>query len=70
MILPRAPIERLAKIAGERQGVSRVSAEAVKALAEILEEKGKSVSKEAYKLAKHAKRQTVKEEDILLAKIE
>ncbi len=49
-------------------GAERVSESAAKALAEILMEIGMEVSTEAIKLARHAKRKTVKKEDIELAK--
>jgi histone H3/H4 len=45
----------------------RVGFDARKALAEILEEKGAEIAKEAGKYARHAKRRTVKASDIRLA---
>ncbi len=70
MELPLAPIENLVKHTTSRYGINRVGTDAVKAMAEILEEKCIAISKEAHKLAKHAKRVTIKEEDIKLAKID
>jgi len=61
--LPITPIKRLLKNAG----ASRISDEAAIKLAEVLEEIGEEVSRDATKLAKHAGRKTVKAEDIKLA---
>ncbi|MBW6470088.1 MAG: histone family protein [Methanosarcinaceae archaeon] len=62
-IIPYAPVERLIRSAGAH----RVSETAGIALAEILEQYGLEISTEAIKLAQHAKRKTVKAEDIKLA---
>ncbi|MDK2892559.1 histone family protein [Methanohalophilus sp.] len=62
-IIPYAPIERVIR----KAGAERVSESAGEALAEILQEHGLKISKEAIKLANHAGRKTVKAEDILLA---
>ena len=62
-IIPYAPVERLIRSAGSE----RVSESAGIALAEILEEYGLKISREAIKLAEHAHRKTVKAEDIKLA---
>lgn len=61
--LPIAPIKRLLKNAG----ASRISDEAAVKLAEVLEEIGEDLARDATKLAKHAGRKTVKGEDIKLA---
>ena len=61
--LPIAPIKRLIKNAG----ASRISDEAAIKLAEVLEEIGEDLARNATKLAKHAGRKTVKAEDIELA---
>ena len=61
--LPIAPIKRLLKNAG----ASRISDDAAVKLAEVLEEIGENVARDATKLAKHAGRKTVKAEDIELA---
>lgn len=62
-IIPYAPVERLIRSAG----ADRVSETAGVALAEILEQYGLEIAEEAIVLAKHAKRKTVKAEDIQLA---
>lgn len=63
MELPIATLERLIKKAGAK----RVSESAARALGEILEEKAMEISREAIKLAEHARRRTVRGEDIRLA---
>ncbi len=63
--LPRAPIERLIK----RAGAERVSDGAVEALADVLEEEAIKIATRAIKLARHAGRKTVTEDDIKLARI-
>lgn len=62
MELPLAPFERIAKKSGDL----RVSAEAVKELRDTVEEIAFSLAAEAVTLANHAKRKTIKEEDIKL----
>ncbi len=62
-LLPLAPVERIIR----KAGADRVSADAGMELAKVLEDYGIEVSREAITLAKHAKRTTVKEEDIRLA---
>ncbi|MCL7414789.1 MAG: histone family protein [ANME-2 cluster archaeon] len=59
-IVPTAPIERLIRAAGAH----RVSAAASETLAKHLEEYGIEVASRANSLAIHAKRTTVKREDI------
>ncbi len=59
-IIPTAPIERVIRAAGAH----RVSATASAALANHLEEYGIELAKRANSLAIHAKRTTVKGEDI------
>ena len=60
--LPLAAIERIIRNAG----AERVSMDAIVFMAEILEDYGTKLSKEAIELAKHAKRKTVKKEDVKL----
>lgn len=62
-ILPLAPVERVIR----KAGAERVSEDAGVELAKVLEDYGIEISREAIILAKHAKRTTVKEEDIRLA---
>lgn len=62
-ILPLAPVERIIR----KAGAERVSYDASVELAKVLEDYGIEVSREAIILAKHARRTTVKEEDIRLA---
>ncbi len=62
-ILPLAPVERIIR----KAGAERVGYDASIELAKVLEDYGVEVSREAVTLAKHAKRTTVKEEDIRLA---
>jgi histone H3/H4 len=61
--LPLAAMERLMRLAG----AERVSEPAKKALREVLEEHGHKISVSAIELSKHAKRKTIKAEDIKLA---
>lgn len=62
-IIPYAPVERLIRSAG----ALRVSETAGIALAELMEEYGLKISKEAIRLTEHAGRKTVKAEDVKLA---
>lgn len=61
--LPILPIKRIVK----NNGTERISADATKELAAIIEEYGSKIAKEAVELAKHAKRKTVMAKDIKLA---
>ncbi|ACV23875.1 histone family protein [Methanocaldococcus fervens] len=61
--LPVAPCVRILKKAGAK----RVSEEAGKYFAEALEQIALDISKKAVDLAKHAKRKTVKVEDVKAA---
>ena len=66
MEIPKAPIERIIR----KAGAERVSAEAVEALVEYLEEISIRTSRLAIKVARHAGRKTVHYEDIKLAQKE
>ena len=63
MAIPKAPVKRTIQEAG----AERVSADAVDALTEHVEEYMEEISKRAIVYAKYAKRKTVKAEDIALA---
>jgi len=62
-ILPLAAMEKLLKLGG----ADRVGEDAKEALKSVLEEKATEVSKKAMVYALHAKRKTIKAEDIKLA---
>ena len=51
----------------KRAGAERVSHAAARKLAEILEQIGLKIAREALDYAQHAGRKTVKEEDIIIA---
>ena len=63
MAIPKAPVKRIIQEAG----AERVSADAVDALVEYLEDYAEEVSKKAVTYARYANRKTVKAEDIDLA---
>jgi histone H3/H4 len=58
-----APMHRLCK----KAGADRVSEEATKELAKVLETIGIKIAKEALDYAVHARRKTIKTEDIEIA---
>ena len=58
-----APMQRLCK----KAGADRVSEAAAKELAKALEDIGLKIAKEALDYAMHAKRKTIKAEDIEIA---
>ncbi|MBU5537489.1 MAG: histone family protein [Candidatus Aenigmatarchaeota archaeon] len=62
--LPRGPFERILK----KVGAKRVSQDALKEFATIMEEKLINVAKEAVTLSKHAGRKTLIGEDIRLSR--
>jgi histone H3/H4 len=62
-VLSLAAMEKIMK----KAGAYRVSDPAKEALREVLEEIGERISKEADELSKHARRNTIKAEDIKLA---
>jgi histone H3/H4 len=59
-MLPLAPVERIAR----KAGVDRISADAIKELANVVEELGCELALEAAQVARHAKRRTILVEDI------
>ncbi len=61
--LPLAPLERLMR----KAGAERVSEDAVIALRDSIEDMAQEVADEALRAARHARRRTVKREDIELA---
>ena len=61
--IPKAPIARIMK----QSGAERVSEDAKDAVTNYLEEVVRDITVEANKVAKIAKRKTIKEEDIELA---
>jgi len=63
-VLPLARVEKLIR----KAGAERVSKDASKELALVLEERAVEISAKAVKLAKHAGRKTVTAEDIRLAR--
>lgn len=63
-IIPATAIAELIKEAG----AERVSDDAARSLADILMEKGMQIAKDAIKYAHHAKRKTVRRDDIELAR--
>lgn len=63
---PLLAIEKIAKNAGKEVGANRVSLSAVKELKNYLLEVADKIAADAVTVAHHAKRVTVKREDILL----
>ena len=63
LVMAVAPMHRLC----EKAGAERVSEAAAKELAKVLEEIGVKIAKEALDYAIHARRKTIKAEDIEIA---
>jgi histone H3/H4 len=61
--LPIAPVDRIMR----KAGAARVSEEAARAMAEVLSEYSLEITAVAVKLASHAGRKTIVEDDIKLA---
>ncbi len=59
-MLPLAAVERVAR----KAGAERISAKAVEALRNVIEEIGMELARDARKAAEHAGRRTIKTEDI------
>ena len=62
--LPIAPIERLLRNAG----APRVSPDGAEALRDLMEKFANEIAVKAVKLSKHARRRTIRAEDIAMAK--
>jgi len=62
-MIAKASVDKLIR----KAGADRVSEDASKALAKILEEEAIDIAREAVTLAEHAGRKTVKKEDVELA---
>lgn len=62
-VLSLAAMEKIMK----KAGAYRVSDPAKEALREVMEEIGEKISKEADELSKHARRSTIKAEDVRMA---
>ncbi|MBT7903751.1 histone family protein [Candidatus Woesearchaeota archaeon] len=62
-IIPKAPVARIIMNAGAK----RVSADAVDAFADVLQEIAESIGTQAVRISKHSGRKTVQEGDIKLA---
>ncbi|KUO40594.1 MAG: histone [Hadesarchaea archaeon DG-33-1] len=61
--IPLATVDRLMR----RAGAKRVSVDAARAMAEVVEERALVIATEAVKLAEHAGRRTVRDVDVRLA---
>lgn len=64
---PLLPLEKIAKKAGKEFGIDRISLAGVKELRNILLEISDRIAQDAVAACHHAKRVTVKREDILMA---
>jgi len=64
---PLSPLERIAKEAGKTVGADRVAASAAEEMRNILLEMANKIAINAIAAAHHAKRVTIKREDIVLA---
>ena len=61
--IPVAPVMRIIR----KTGAERVSSDAGEALADLMEEYGAKISREALKLSSHAGRKTITAHDIRMA---
>ena len=64
---PLSPLEKIAKEAGKTVGADRVSASAAEEMRNLLLEMANKISINAIAAAHHAKRVTIKRDDIVLA---
>ncbi len=62
-LVPKAPVARILLNAGAK----RVSADAVDAFADVIQEISEGIAEQAAKIAKHSGRKTVQDGDIKLA---
>ena len=62
-LVPKAPVARILMQAGAK----RVSADAIDAFADVIQEIAESIGEQAAKIAKHSGRKTVQDGDIKLA---
>ena len=65
---PLSPLEKILKDVGKEVGADRVASSAVKELRAVLLEEAGRLSAEAIAATHHAKRVTIKREDIIMAK--
>lgn len=64
---PLLPLEKILKKCGKEIGADRVSSSAIKELKNVLIEIADKIALEAVAASHHAKRVTVKKEDIIMA---
>ena len=62
-MIPKAPVGRILM----RSGAKRVSADAMDAFSDVLQDISVEIAEKAARIAKHSGRKTVQEEDIKLA---
>jgi len=62
--VPRAFLKNLVSQIGKPAGITRINNDALENLKKIVEKKAHEISEGAVKIAKHAGRNTVKEEDV------
>jgi len=65
---PLSPLEKILKEAGKEVGADRVATSAVKELRSVLLEMSERLAMGAIAATHHAKRVTVKREDVIMAK--
>ena len=65
---PLSPLEKILKETGKEAGADRVATSAVKELRSVLLEMSERLATEAIVATHHAKRVTVKREDVIMAK--
>ncbi|HLC39945.1 MAG TPA: histone [archaeon] len=65
---PLSPLEKILKQAGKEIGADRVATSAVKELRAVLLEMSDKLAQGAVAASHHAKRVTIKREDVIMAK--